>query len=109
MLARARLHHPALLLLTRRDTHRHFLILANAHQHHQVAEALRNMDAAFPTFAAPNQPIKLPRQHNVDKEEYREFLNLGHGEIFGLDLDRCACVRVWAVCCLFLCGAWGWV
>jgi hypothetical protein len=24
----------------------------------------------------------------VDKEEYREFLNLGHGEIFNLDLDR---------------------
>jgi hypothetical protein len=25
----------------------------------------------------------------VDKDEYREFLNLGHGEIFNLDLDRC--------------------
>jgi len=54
----------------------------------QVADALRNMDAAFPSAAAPQQPIKLPRQHNVDKDEYREFLNLGHGEIFNLDLDR---------------------
>jgi hypothetical protein len=25
----------------------------------------------------------------VDKEEYKEFLNLGHGEIFSLELDRC--------------------
>lgn len=55
---------------------------------YQVADALRNMDAAFPSAAAPQQPIKLPRQHNVDKDEYREFLNLGHGEIFNLDLDR---------------------
>eukprot|EP00879_Flechtneria_rotunda_P031320 GHRR01034201.1.p1 GENE.GHRR01034201.1~~GHRR01034201.1.p1 ORF type:complete len:405 (+),score=187.05 GHRR01034201.1:179-1216(+) len=54
----------------------------------QVAAALRDMDAAFPSVAAPDQAIKLPRQHNVDKDEYKEFLNLGHGEIFGLDLDR---------------------
>jgi hypothetical protein len=55
----------------------------------QVAAALRDADAAFPGAAAPGQPIKLPRQHNVDKEEYKEFLNLGHGEIFSLELDRC--------------------
>lgn len=55
----------------------------------QVADALRNADAAFPSVAEPDQAIKLPRQHNVDKDEYREFLNLGHGEIFNLDLDRC--------------------
>jgi hypothetical protein len=54
----------------------------------QVAEALRDVDAAFPSVAAPHQPIKLPKQHNVGKEEYKEFLNLGHGEIFSLDLDR---------------------
>jgi hypothetical protein len=54
----------------------------------QVAAALRDADAAFPGAAAPGQPIKLPRQHNVDKEEYKEFLNLGHGEIFSLELDR---------------------
>lgn len=52
---------------------------------------MRNADAAFPSAAADKQPIKLPRQHNVDKEEYREFLNLGHGEIFNLDLERWVC------------------
>jgi hypothetical protein len=54
-----------------------------------MVEALRNQDAAFPSLARAGQPIKLPRQHNVDKDEYREFLNLGHGDIFNLDLDRC--------------------
>lgn len=49
---------------------------------------MRNADAAFLSMAEPHQAIKLPRQHNVDKDEYREFLNLGHGEIFNLDLDR---------------------
>ena len=34
------------------------------------------------------QFIKLPRQTRVTPEEYREFLSLGHGEIFTLDLDR---------------------
>lgn len=66
----------------------------------QVAAALRDADAAFPSAAGPQQPIKLPRQHNVDKEEYKEFLNLGHGEIFSLDLDR------WAGGGRGLCGAW---
>lgn len=56
----------------------------------QIAAAWRDVDAAFPSAAGPQQPIKLPRQHNVDKEEYKEFLNLGHGEIFNLELDRCA-------------------
>lgn len=61
---------------------------------------MRNANAAFPSTAKPDQPIKLPRQHNVDKDEYREFLNLGHGEIFNLDLDRSVRVGV---------GVWLWV
>ncbi len=48
--------------------------------------------AAFPMAAAPGQPIKLPGQTRVTSDEYREFLALGHGEIFDLELDRC-CTR----------------
>ena len=32
--------------------------------------------------------IKLPRQTRVTPEEYKEFLALGHGEIFDIDLDK---------------------
>jgi hypothetical protein len=34
------------------------------------------------------QWVKLPRQTRVTPEEYREFISLGHGEIFNVDLDR---------------------
>lgn len=34
-------------------------------------------DAAFPSQARPDQPIKLPRQTRVAPEEYKEFINLG--------------------------------
>lgn len=37
----------------------------------------------------PGKAIKLPRQTRVTPEEYKEFLALGHGEIFDLDMDRC--------------------
>ncbi|KAK2077597.1 hypothetical protein QBZ16_004442 [Prototheca wickerhamii] len=43
---------------------------------------------AFPSEAGPTQPIKLPGQTRVTPEEYKEFLSLGHGEIFNLDIDR---------------------
>lgn len=46
--------------------------------------------AAFPMAAKPKQPIKLPGQTRVTPEEYREFLSLGHGHIFDLDIDRSA-------------------
>ena len=45
-------------------------------------------DAAFPSQAKPGQPIKLPGQTRVAPEEYKEFLNLGHGELFEVDLNR---------------------
>ena len=42
----------------------------------------------FPKEAGPQDAIKLPGQTRVDPEEYREFLDLGHGGIFHLDIDR---------------------
>eukprot|EP00887_Chlorella_sp_A99_P001314 scaffold14.g1314.t1 len=67
-------------------------------------------DAVFPSQQRPGLPVKLPGQTRVRRlcvaasqllhvsptrvarhlrspEEYREFLNLGHGDIFGLDVD----------------------
>ena len=38
----------------------------------------------------PGQPLRLPGQTRVTPEEYREFRELGHGEIFNLDVDACA-------------------
>ena len=34
------------------------------------------------------QRIRLPGQTRVTPEEYKEFLDLGHGDIFQLDIDR---------------------
>ncbi|KAL6747569.1 hypothetical protein V8C86DRAFT_1305393 [Haematococcus lacustris] len=45
-------------------------------------------EAVFPSQATGSQYIKLPRQTRVTPEEYREFISLGHGEIFNLNLDR---------------------
>ncbi len=42
------------------------------------------------------QWIRLPRQMRVTQDEYREFLNLGHGEIFTLNMDRC--VGICTIC-----------
>jgi Fip1 motif len=42
----------------------------------------------FPGVAAPDQLIKLPRQTKVQQSEYKEFLALGHGDIFDLDITR---------------------
>ena len=38
----------------------------------------------------PGQPLRLPGQTRVTADEYREFRELGHGEIFNLDADACA-------------------
>lgn len=57
--------------------------------------------AAFPMAAKPGQPIKLPGQTRVTPEEYREFLSLGHGHIFDLDIDRSALSHIY---CSFVRG-----
>lgn len=48
---------------------------------------LRPEDAVFPSQWHPGLPMKLPGQTRVSPEEYKEFLNLGHGDIFDVDLD----------------------
>ena len=45
-------------------------------------------NTALPSQAKPGQSIRLPGQTRVAPEEYREFLALGHGGIFDVDLDR---------------------
>lgn len=44
----------------------------------------------LPSLAGPGQRIRLPGQTRVMADEYKEFLGLGHGEIFALDPDLCA-------------------
>lgn len=46
-----------------------------------------DLPPALPSEAAPGQRVRLPGQSRVTPEEYREFLGLGHGEIFNLDID----------------------
>lgn len=45
---------------------------------------------AFPEAAKPAQRIKLPGQNRVTSDEYQEFITLGQGGIFDLDVDRYA-------------------
>lgn len=45
-------------------------------------------EGKFPMQAGPEDWIKLPGQTRVDRDEYQEFLALGHGGIFDLDIDR---------------------
>ena len=40
-------------------------------------------------MAQAGQKIRLPGQARVDPAEYREFLMLGHGGVFDLDVDAC--------------------
>ena len=46
------------------------------------------MEAKLPSQAGPQDLIRLPGQTRVSPEEYKEFLQLGHGNIFELDPDR---------------------
>jgi len=46
-----------------------------------------DLPPALPSAAAPGQRVRLPGQSRVTPDEYREFLALGHGEIFNLDVD----------------------
>ena len=48
---------------------------------------LRSEDAVFPSQWQPGLAIKLPGQTRVSPEEYREFLSLGHGDIYDINLD----------------------
>ena len=48
-----------------------------------------DLPPVLPSRARPGQRIRLPGQSRVTPEEYREFLSLGHGEIYNLDLDLC--------------------
>jgi len=48
----------------------------------------KNENPKFPSKAGPKDWIKIPCQRQVDPEEHEEFLNLGRGGIFDLDLDR---------------------
>ena len=41
----------------------------------------------LPSEAGPGQRIRLPGQTKVTTDEYKEFLGLGHGDIFDLDPD----------------------
>ena len=45
-------------------------------------------EGKFPMQAGPEDLIKIPGQTRVDRDEYQEFLALGHGGIFDLDLNR---------------------
>ena len=51
----------------------------------QPPSHLDKRDAVFPSQAKPGQPVKLPGQTRVSPEEYKEFLALGHGDIFDID------------------------
>ena len=55
---------------------------------HCVAEYDPNDPGVLPSQASgPGQRIRLPGQTRVTPEEYREFLGLGHGDIFNLEID----------------------
>ena len=45
-------------------------------------------NAVLPSQAGDTQLIRLPGQTRVSPEEYKEFLGLGHGDVFDLDLNR---------------------
>jgi len=46
-----------------------------------------DLPPVLPSQARPGQRVRLPGQSRVTQEEYREFLSLGHGEIFNLPID----------------------
>ena len=62
--------------------------LVGADQQAQQRAAAAAQPPALPSQAAQGQPIRLPGQARVDPAEYREFLMLGHGGVYELDVDR---------------------
>lgn len=72
--------------------------LCKCHQHDVLlsvtASGVSNIprdesNAVLPSQAGTSQLIRLPGQTRVSPEEYKEFLGLGHGDVFDLDPDRC--------------------
>lgn len=57
---------------------------------HVLCAGVGDGEPALPSEAPPGQRIRLPGQTKVTTEEYKEFLGLGHGDIFDLDPDLCA-------------------
>ena len=55
-----------------------------------IIQAPEGPEGKFPMQAGPDDLIKIPGQTRVDRDEYQEFLALGHGGIFDLDLNRSA-------------------
>ena len=47
---------------------------------------------------AKGQRVRLPGQTRVTPEEYKEFLGLGHGDIFHLDIDWYSSTRMRDLC-----------
>ena len=59
-----------------------------AHNSKQVYFAgLGEGEPVLPSLATPGQSIRLPGQTKVTTDEYKEFLGLGHGDIYDLDPD----------------------
>ena len=54
---------------------------------HVLDAGVGDGEPVLPSEAGPGQRIRLPGQTKVTTEEYKEFLGLGHGDIFDLDPD----------------------
>ena len=54
---------------------------------HVLGAGVGDGEPVLPSEAGPGQRIRLPGQTKVTTDEYKEFLGLGHGDIFDLDPD----------------------
>ena len=54
---------------------------------HAQCPGVGDGEPVLPSEAMPGQRIRLPGQTKVTTDEYKEFLGLGHGDIFDLDPD----------------------
>lgn len=91
-----------LLLFIRSFTNTHACMRAVQIQHFN--QQYDPSTAGWPAEARPDQAIKLPGHIRVGNDEYREFLALGHGDIFDLDMDRCVAWRERQGVCSVVCG-----
>lgn len=51
-------------------------------------DSFDSMEIKFPSLAKPCDWIKIPRQRQVELDEYKEFVKLGLGGLFYLNLDK---------------------